>query len=126
MSVNLTPVFRNEQFMYAAINGTTPPTPVFNEEFYWAKIAGADVDLPAPFSRRDMFLAYLAGMEVDLPTPVTRDEIFLAHACGIEVDVPEPQFRDEFYLIDIAYKNDEDAQSDVVDVGRVDYMKVLT
>ena len=95
---NLTPVFRMEMFIDAIINGTTPPVPQFREEFYLAKMAGMDVDLPEPFTRRELYLAYMAGMDVSIPTPVTRDEMYLAEACGMDVTAPDPVFRDEFWL----------------------------
>ena len=124
--IGITPVFRNEIFLSAAVNKTTPPTPFFNEEFYLAKIAGLDVPLPNPTTRREHYLAKLAGESIDLPTPVTRDEMFLAYACEMDVDVPEPKFRDEFFLAYLAWASREDSRSDIVDVGRVDFMIILT
>lgn len=99
---NLTPVFRMEMFIDAIINGTTPPVPQFREEFYFAKVAGMDVELPTPITRREFYLAKYAGMNVDLPVPVTRDEMYLALACGLGVEPPEPVFRDEYWLYELS------------------------
>ena len=123
----LTPKFRIEFFYDAILNGTTPPVPVFRDEMYLAKAAGASVTPPAPMTRREFFLAKLAGMDVDDLVPVTREEIFIAAATnGESVETPEPKFREEFYLMAIAYSKYEDADSDEVDVGRVDFMKLLS
>ena len=124
--IGIIPVFRNELFLYAALNKTTPPNPAFHEEFFLAKIAGMDVALPVPITRREKYLAKLAGESVDLPTPVTRDEKFLAYACGMDIDIPEPKFRDELFLAYIAWESRDDSRSDIVDVGRVDFMEILT
>ena len=99
---NLTPVFRMEKFIDAIINGTTPPEPQFREEFYFAKVAGMDVELPTPINRREFYLAKYAGMDVDPPAPVTRDEMYLALACGLGVEPPEPVFRDEYWLYELS------------------------
>ena len=53
-------------------------TPVTREEMYLAKIAGADVQIPAPVTRKEQYLAAIAGMEIETPEPVTREECFLA------------------------------------------------
>lgn len=99
---NLTPVFRMEMFIDAIIHGTTPPEPQFREEFYFAKVAGMDVELPTPITRREFYLAKYAGMDVDPPAPVTRDEMYLALACGLGVEPPEPVFRDEYWLYELS------------------------
>ena len=99
---NLTPVFRMEMFIDAIINGKTPPEPQFREEFYFAKVAGMDVELPTPINRREFYLAKYAGMDVDPPAPVTRDEMYLALACGLGVEPPEPVFRDEYWLYELS------------------------
>ena len=99
---NLTPVFRMEMFIDAIINGKTPPEPKFREEFYFAKVAGMDVELPTPINRREFYLAKYAGMDVDPPAPVTRDEMYLALACGLGVEPPEPVFRDEYWLYELS------------------------
>ena len=94
----LTPVYRIEHFLYAIINGTVPPAPVFREEFYLAKIAGADVETPKPICRLDFYLARIAGDNVEIPIPIQRNEYFLAFLCGMSVDLPEPIFRMDYWL----------------------------
>lgn len=95
---SMTPVFRIEYFYDAIINGTTPPAPVNRKEFYLAKIAGADVNIPYPVFRDEFYLAKIAGADVDIPEPVFREEFYLASLAGVFTDVPDPVFREEFWL----------------------------
>ena len=94
----LIPVFRLEEFVDAVVNGTTPPVPYFRDEYYLAKAAGANVDIPTPVTREEMYLASIAGEDVTLPYPVLRDEFYLAKIAGMDVEVPEPITRAELVL----------------------------
>ena len=121
--IAITPVFRLELFIDAYLNSTTPPTPFYREEFYLAKMAGMDVDLPEPVFRREKYFAKLAGMDVEIPYPVNRDEFFLAAACGMDVPVPEPVFREEMFFYNLEEHSDE-PDSDLVGYGIVGSMTV--
>ena len=94
----ITPVFREEFFLDAIINGTTPPDPIFRVEFFLAKIAGADVETPTPIFRIEKYLAKIGGEDVEIPDPVFREEYWLAKKCGENVTTPTPVFRLEYFL----------------------------
>ena len=96
--MDITPIFRIEQFLDAIINSTTPPEPIFREEFFLAKIAGADVETPEPIFRIEKYLAKIGGDDVEIPTPVFRSEYWLAAKCGEDVPTPTPVFRLEYFL----------------------------
>ena len=94
----ITPVFREEFFLDAIINGTTPPDPIFRVEYFLAKIAGADVVTPTPIFRIEKYLAKICGEDVEIPDPVFREEYWLAKKCGENVTTPTPVFRLEYFL----------------------------
>ena len=96
--INQTPLYRDEKFIDAILNGTDPPKPITREEYYLAKIAGAEVEIPSPVFNKEFFLAKIAGADIALPEPITREEIYLASICGENVDIPVPAFRIEYWL----------------------------
>ena len=88
---------RREQYLDAIISGTgLIPDPVSREDYFLAKIAGADVQLPTPpYTRKETYLAYLAGADVIVPQPVAHLEFFLYAACGGVISLPVPVTREE-------------------------------
>ena len=90
---------RLEQYLDAIISGTgLIPDPVSREDYFLAKIAGADVQLPEPpYTRKETYLAYLAGADVIVPQPVAHLEFFLYAACGGVISLPVPVTREERY-----------------------------
>ena len=104
--MDLFPIYRIEHFLDAIVSGTTPPEPVApaSVEFYLAKIAGADVQIPAfPISRVDHFLAKICGQNVTLPIPQSREERYLAKIAGEDVEIPPfPINRIDFWLAEWA------------------------
>lgn len=104
--MDLFPIYRIEHFLDAIVSGTTPPEPVApaSVEFYLAKIAGADVQIPAfPISRVDHFLAKICGQNVTLPVPQSREERYLAKIAGEDVEIPPfPINRIDFWLAEWA------------------------
>ena len=75
--MDMTPIYPVDFFFDAIINGTTPPDPICRMDYYLAKIAGADVEIPMPIYRIEYYLAKLCGEDVETPDPIDRMDFYL-------------------------------------------------